>query len=152
MDETATTTSHRSGDQLMRITSFLLAACMLLPLGCIPMGKPGIKHISTTEDGRYRVTWWRTPPRPMEPNSYFDLYVEVDDLKTDEPPYNFRFDATMPAHRHGMNVIPHADRPKMNTWVLHDLYLHMPGQWVLTFDVTDQNRVLHRASETVVLE
>jgi hypothetical protein len=116
------------------------------------MGPPGIKHTSTTEDGRYRLTWWKTPPRPIEANDYFELYVEVDDLKTGQEPCDFRFDATMPAHRHGMNTLASPYRLKNDAWKLYDLNLHMPGEWVMTFDVTDQSGVLHRASETVVLE
>ncbi|HCA38914.1 MAG: hypothetical protein QF781_09620 [Phycisphaerales bacterium] len=135
----------------MRPAFPLLTACMLLSLGC-STGRPGIKQSATTEDGRYRVTWWKTPPRPIEANDYFELYVQVDDLKTNEEPHDFRFDATMPAHRHGMNTVANPYRLKRDAWSLHDLNLHMPGEWVMTFDVTDQNGVLHRASETVILE
>jgi hypothetical protein len=39
-----------------------------------------------------------------------------------------------------------------DSWIVRDLLLHMPGEWVMTFDVTDQNGVLHRASETVILD
>jgi hypothetical protein len=63
-----------------------------------------------------------------------------------------RFDATMPAHRHGMNMVASPTRFTRDSWVVRDLLLHMPGEWVMTFDVTDQNGVLHRASETVILD
>jgi hypothetical protein len=123
---------------------------LLLASGCAQ--RPGIKDSTTTEDGRFRVTWWQTPPRPIEANSYFELFVEVEDLTDDEEPYDLRFDATMPAHRHGMNMVASPTRFTRDSWIVRDLLLHMPGEWVMTFDVTDQNGVLHRASETVILD
>ena len=135
--------------RLFQTTAAAIAALMLT-VGCSQ--RPGLKDSALTEDGRYRVTWWKTPPNPIKANSYFELFVEVEDLKTDKDPYDFRFNATMPSHRHGMNTVASPWRFKRDAWILRDLNLHMPGEWVMTFDVTDHNGVLHRASETVILE
>lgn len=136
----------------MRISTLCMFTLVMLVLsgGCAQ--RPGIKDSATTEDGRFQVTWWQTPPRPIEANSYFELFVEIEDLKGDETPYDFRFDATMPAHRHGMNIVASPSRFKHDSWIVRDLLLHMPGEWVMTFDVTDQDGVLHRASERIMLD
>ncbi|MDG1837416.1 MAG: hypothetical protein P8I91_01255 [Phycisphaerales bacterium] len=129
-----------------------MLTAVLLSASCASHSSGGLKQTATTEDGRYRVTWQKTPPSAIEANQYFELLVEVEDLKTAEDPQDFRFDATMPAHRHGMNTIVNAVRSEDNHWVIQDLNLHMPGEWVMTFDVFDANGVLHRASEVVILK
>ena len=105
-----------------------------------------------TADGQYRVSWWKTPANPLEANEYFELYVEVDGLKTKEPPYHLQFDATMPAHRHGMNTVAVPSRLTLESWNIRDLNLHMPGDWVMTFDVIDDDGVLHRASKEITIQ
>ena len=130
----------------------LLIGMALLLAGCASTGHSGLNQSNVTEDGRYRVTWRKTTPEAIKANEYFEMFVEVDDLRGNSPPQDFRFDATMPAHRHGMNTVVNATRTDDSTWQLQDLNLHMPGEWVMTFDVTDENGVLHRASETVILE
>ena len=137
--------------QPLAIIATMLTAA-LLSVGCASHSPSGLEQATTTEDGRYRVKWQKTPPSAIEANQYFELLVEIEDLKSAEDPKDFRFDATMPAHRHGMNTIVNAVRAKDNRWVLRDLNLHMPGEWVMTFDVFDANGVLHRASETVILK
>jgi hypothetical protein len=137
--------------QLLTIIVAMLTTA-LLSVGCASHSPSALKQATTTKDGRYRVTWQKTPPSAIEANQYFELVVEVEDLKTAEDPQDFRFDATMPAHRHGMNTVVNAVRAEDNRWVLQDLNLHMPGEWVMTFDVFDANGVLHRASEVVILK
>lgn len=129
----------------------LLAATLLIS-GCVSTG-PGTTHRSTmTEDGRYRINWHITPDAPLTPNEYFEMIVTIENRQGDAPPQEFRFDATMPAHRHGMNTLVTATRTGETSWRLQDVNLHMPGEWVMTFDVTDERGVMHRASETVTLE
>ncbi len=44
-------------------------------------------------------------------------------------------DATMPAHRHGMNYRPTLQALGDGRWRVEGLLFHMPGQWALRLDV-----------------
>lgn len=46
-----------------------------------------------------------------------------------------KFDATMPAHGHGMNYLPQVQDLGQSQYRIDDLLLHMPGNWQFTFDV-----------------
>lgn len=41
------------------------------------------------------------------------------------------FDATMPAHKHGMNVAPSAPEARGEAFFIQGVKLHMPGAWLL---------------------
>lgn len=45
------------------------------------------------------------------------------------------FNATMPAHKHGMNVTPKTTAEQSGTFRIDGIKLHMPGEWVLSFKV-----------------
>lgn len=137
---------------LKSFPTLILTAAVFALDGCASTSHNAPGQSRLTEDGRYRIAWQQSPPAPIVANHYFEMIVTVDDLHSSSPPQGFRFDATMPAHRHGMNTVVSATRTGDNTWHLQDLNLHMPGEWVMTFDVTDEQGVLHRASETVILE
>jgi hypothetical protein len=49
-------------------------------------------------------------------------------------------DATMPAHGHGMNYRPKAERIGASHYRFTGLMLHMPGIWQFTFDITQGGR------------
>ncbi len=105
-----------------------------------------------TGDGSYRVAWHPAGEETIAANAYFDLEVRVTPRGDASPPAAFTFDATMPAHRHGMNVIVSAEPVGDATWIVRDVLLHMPGEWALDFDVTDDNGVVHRAREILVVQ
>ncbi|MCZ4312942.1 hypothetical protein O4H66_05950 [Comamonadaceae bacterium G21597-S1] len=46
-----------------------------------------------------------------------------------------RVDATMPAHRHGMNYRPSIKAMGAGLWHVEGLMFHMPGAWELRLDV-----------------
>jgi len=127
------------------MTRLLLIAVLLTASGCAPEGL----H---TADGRYGVSWRTDPHQPVPTNNYFDLVVEVESQGGTLRGHDLVFDATMPAHRHGMNVIVTPEQTGDHEWIVRDVLLHMPGEWVFDFDVIDERGVLHRARETVVLE
>jgi len=50
-----------------------------------------------------------------------------------------------------MNVAVDTIETSSDTWVTRDMLLHMPGDWLITVDITDEAGVLHRASMPVVV-
>ncbi len=46
-----------------------------------------------------------------------------------------KFDATMPAHGHGMNYYPEIKQQENGIYTIEGLLLHMPGQWQFDFTV-----------------
>ena len=44
-------------------------------------------------------------------------------------------DAIMPAHGHGMNYRPRAERVAPDRYRFAGLMLHMPGKWLITFSI-----------------
>lgn len=56
-------------------------------------------------------------------------------------------DATMPAHRHGMNYRPSVERLADGRWQVDGLLWHMAGEWRLQLEVAmdGRTRALHQA-------
>ena len=113
----------------------------------------GPVHLLHANDRSFTIEW--SIDRTAIPASeYFELNVEV--LPGAEGRgrigEELRVDAGMPAHRHGMNVTPTVDRVGQGRWVVRDMLLHMPGEWVITFDITDESGSIHRAQTSVVVE
>lgn len=46
-------------------------------------------------------------------------------------------DADMPEHLHGTNRVPRVERRADGTFLVEDLYLHMPGWWEVFLDVVE---------------
>lgn len=59
-------------------------------------------------------------------------------------------DATMPAHRHGMNYKPSLQAQGDGRWRAEGLLWHMSGAWELRFDVMQAGSV-HRLRQSVPL-
>lgn len=51
-----------------------------------------------------------------------------------------QFEATMPAHKHGMNVTPKTTSEQRGIFRIDGIKLHMPGEWKLTFKVKHDGR------------
>jgi hypothetical protein len=60
-----------------------------------------------------------------------------------------RVDATMPAHRHGMNYRPRIEPLGPGRWRVEGLLWHMAGLWELQFDLRtgDRTQTLRQAVE-----
>ena len=82
-------------------------------------------------------------------NEYFDLLITV--TRGPSTPAAIRADASMPAHRHGMNVQVDTVQTGPHRWVTQDMLLHMPGDWLLTVDLIDDAGVLHRATMPIMV-
>ena len=134
----------RTGGKGDGVRKFLMV--VLLVGGCA--AKPPL----TTGDGTYAVQWSTVDEAPIDANKWCDIRIQIETLKGSGDDLSIRFDATMPAHRHGMNVVVTPRNVGPNEWVVEDVLMHMPGEWALDFDITDSNGVVHRAREIVVIE
>lgn len=97
---------------------------------------------------------FRPRPEALPLNEMFALEVRVADAATGAPvgaDVAIDVDAGMPAHRHGMNTRPRVERTGAGAFLVRGMLLHMPGEWVLSFDVT-KGGVTERAQVSLVLE
>ena len=61
------------------------------------------------------------------------------------------FDATMPAHKHGMVVKPTFQSIGEGKWKIFPVKLHMPGHWRLSFTYTKDSQVQIISQDVQVL-
>lgn len=53
---------------------------------------------------------------------------------------NIGFDASMPAHKHGMNYRPKVTLDSLGIFTVENILLHMPGRWQMEFEVTQADQ------------
>lgn len=93
------------------------------------------KTATRLAEGKTTVAY-RTVPEKIEVGTLFRLEViACHDGRT--APSRIRVDAGMPMHGHGMNYTPTERRIAPGHSEFDGLMLHMPGEWVLTFDIYD---------------
>jgi len=97
------------------------------------------------ESSAYAVAY-RTVPAPVVVGQHFAVDFAVCPRGGAGAPREVRIDASMPAHRHGMNYRPRIVRAADGTYRAEGLMFHMPGRWDLTFDVVAGNAVERLAS------
>ena len=118
-----------------------VAACVEAcdaPAGFTPRGR-------TEADGV--VVLFRTVPAAVGLGRHFDVDTVV--CAEGGAPTLTHVDATMPAHRHGMNYRPTLTAKGNGRYVASGFLFHMPGLWQLHFDVARGER---RARLTTELE
>lgn len=93
---------------------------------------------------------FRPDPQPIEVGQPFTLLVNVC-TKKDEPAELVGVDATMPAHRHGMNYKPTVQAAGNGRYRVEGLLFHMPGTWEIAFDVRSGGDV-QQLSHGIVLK
>ena len=108
-----------------------------------------------TEDGRYRVRY-ETEPAPLPLNELFHMGVIVQKKNDDgewQPATDIALnvDGVMPAHHHGMNVMPKVIETGAGEYEVRGMLFHMIGLWELHFDITEDG-VTHRVAVEVMLE
>ena len=74
-----------------------------------------------------------TSPEMMPLNELFTMTVSVTDADGSAVDGSLSFDATMPAHGHGMNVEPTIESSEAGVFTINGINLHMPGTWQLDF-------------------
>jgi len=84
-------------------------------------------------DGERWTVAWRADPSPILVGRHFALDVEVCPRAGAAMPAKLDVDATMPAHRHGMNYAPTVTAAGLGRWRVEGMLFHMPGRWELVF-------------------
>ena len=80
------------------------------------------------------VAW--LAPQPLRPGVGAEFALEAKVCaRTGAAPATVRFDAWMPAHRHGMNTRAVATRRADGTWRAEGFLFHMPGAWQFLVEV-----------------
>lgn len=98
-----------------------------------------------TQHGLYRLAW-APAPSPLPTSALFELEVTLTDAEG-RPVEDAKVwaDAKMPQHGHGMTTKPEPDpgqctpdgacRHPGGRYVVRGMKFHMPGDWVLEFEV-----------------
>jgi hypothetical protein len=79
-------------------------------------------------------------PQPIPLNAPFTLDIRLCDARMAELPRLSAIDATMPAHRHGMNYKPTLTKLDWGHYRAEGMLLHMPGDWEFVFDFAGEQR------------
>jgi hypothetical protein len=96
-----------------------------------------------TSGGGYHVVY-APVPEPIPLNSIFalDVWVYRDaERKTPAGDVSIVADAAMPAHHHGMTLVPRAERLGDGHFRVNGMLFHMPGAWEIYIDVREGEKV-----------
>lgn len=88
---------------------------------------------ATTDGGTWTVSYVPSVD-PIEVSENFTITVSIDSGATEGASVDF--DATMPAHGHGMNTDAEVTDNGDGTWLVEGMLLHMPGHWRMMADVS----------------
>jgi len=91
---------------------------------------------------------YRFAPAELKTDRHFSLLIETCPLSAAA---ELLVEATMPAHRHGMNYKPTVTREGPGRWRADGLLLHMPGEWQFRFDIREDGRT-ERLTDTLVVK
>jgi hypothetical protein len=129
----------------------LLIISLLLGLsGCNTSQAPVQGHVVRSNDQAY-VVRWTSKPTPIPVNEFFSLDIEVFQDGVSVRDTTMTVDAAMPQHHHGMNHRPHVVDKGSGRWHVEDMLFHMPGDWVLYFDIRHDG-VIHRAQQDIEVD
>lgn len=106
-------------------------------LGTAAACEPPPLDKATRIDGARHVVLFRSAPAVPPLNAPFALELSIcarDGAAVATP----RVDATMPAHRHGMNYRPSLSETKKGLFRAEGLLLHMPGRWEFVFEIAGE--------------
>ena len=110
---------------------FLLAA-IVVAAPALACDAPG-EGYARLESERF-VVWLKTEPASIPIGREFALDAAAcawGTAKIDA----IRFDAWMPAHRHGMNTRPSLKGAGEGRWRAEGFLFHMPGRWQFTAEI-----------------
>ncbi|MDP6600988.1 MAG: hypothetical protein QGH76_01685 [Phycisphaerales bacterium] len=110
-------------------------ALLLVLSGCASASDDSSLRLVSVDASMVAIV--QTTPTPIPINEFFEMRVRItdEDGKAIAPgSAEIMVDATMPAHRHGMNHRPDV-RSDGEVWLVRDMLLHMGGAWVLTVDL-----------------
>jgi hypothetical protein len=113
--------------------AFVLALAMAAPpvLACTP----ALEGARALQSASYGLAF-RPVPAPIPSGRHFVLEIAVCAKDGAALPALSKVDATMPAHRHGMNYRPSITARPDGRFRVEGLMFHMPGRWELVFELT----------------
>lgn len=116
--------------------SALIATCLLLIGGAQALACqiPALDSARTLDDGKGFALSWRFVPAKPKIGEFFAIEFAVCNRAGPATPETLRVDATMPAHRHGMNFQPKIAAIGSNAYRAEGMMFHMPGKWQLAFE------------------
>ena len=104
--------------------------------GAAPACPPDAGDGTLLAGGGLQVAWVVADTRPIAQGEHFALLVRACPPEAEL----LAVDATMPAHRHGMNYRPSITPLGPGRWRVEGLMFHMRGAWVLTLDLRHAGR------------
>ena len=134
------------------------SGALLLFVGCLGIAWPAYAGENCNPDSRLQLTGaadapWviqlQLTPKSIPLNAPFDANVTV--CSDQEPvPTRITLDATMPAHKHGMNYEPKTERKDSHRYEVKNLLFHMPGIWRLEITAYENSKP-HRFTHDVTI-
>ena len=142
----------------MQTRLIVLLSVLLLAHGCSTPGTGSTERATLhsgllSNDGTFIVEW-ETDPAPIPVNEFFVIDARVLDAGNHGAPamdVELSVDAAMPQHRHGMNHVPAIERLGPGHWRVQDMLFHMPGDWVIYFDIS-RDDVIRRAQVSIEVD
>ena len=64
---------------------------------------------------------------------------------------SIKVDATMPSHGHGMTTDPKVEKMSPGVYKVRGMQLHMTGEWVLTFEVFEDEKLKEKFEHKLTL-
>ncbi len=127
----------RTSNPLRVLHHFMLFSIITILADCTP------EFAGQTTDGRYKVNI-KPVPDPIPLNALFSLNLMVEKTEGGTLPVGtgILVDATMPAHKHGMNTVPTVvpgNAP--GRYLAQGLLFHMPGNWEITIRIQEGDSV-----------
>jgi len=95
---------------------------------------PVLDSARTLGDDKGFALAWRFVPAKPKIGEFFAIEFAVCNRAGPATPETLRVDATMPAHRHGMNFQPRIATIGPNIYRAEGMMFHMPGKWQLAFE------------------
>lgn len=116
--------------------SAFIATCLLLIGGAQALAcqMPVLDSARTLGDDKGFALAWRFVPAKPKIGEFFAVEFAVCNRNAPATSETLRIDATMPAHRHGMNFQPRIAAIGPNIYRAEGMMFHMPGKWQLAFE------------------
>ena len=118
--------------RVLLIAGVLLLAGTAQVLAC---QMPALEYARTLSDDKGFALAWRFVPAQPKIGEFFAVEFAICNRAGPATPETLRVDATMPAHRHGMNFQPKITATGPNTYRAEGMMFHMPGKWEFLFEV-----------------
>ena len=111
----------------MKLAAGLLCGALVCAGGTVaacPLPEPALEKAGVQAA-------WKTHGEPIAVGRHFEIDIELCPADA----VLLRVDATMPAHRHGMNYRPSLQHLDDGRWRAKGLMFHMPGHWAFQLHV-----------------